>query len=345
MGKALRLAKHLVLRGAALSGIERAVRDSGWRERRLLILCYHGLSLADEHLWSDLYVTAAHLAKRLDILRAADYNVLPLDEGIQGLYAGTLPRRSVAITFDDGFADFYIKAQPLLRDSGAPAVVYLTTYYTTDQRPVFDPLLSYLLWKGQGKQIRIQGPLEGSIVVPSSPQSRDLLHRRIRAHAQRTGWTADEKDVVASDVSQQIGYDLDALRARRSFHLMSPDELSALDTDLIDVQLHTHRHRTPRDEALFTREIVDNVDAISRLMPRRPRPTHFCYPSGDYDLAFLPWLRRLGVESATTCDHGIASRNDDPLLLPRFLDSMHVPEFVFRSWLAGTAALIPRRSS
>jgi peptidoglycan/xylan/chitin deacetylase (PgdA/CDA1 family) len=50
---------------------------------------------------------------RLQALRA-EANVLPLDEGLKRLAAGTLPDRSVAVTVDDGFSDFYARGWPLL---------------------------------------------------------------------------------------------------------------------------------------------------------------------------------------------------------------------------------------
>ena len=337
--------KHTALRFAALTGIEDVLRDSTWRSNRLLILCYHGLSLSDEHLWSNLYVTPDHLAERLRVLEETGSTIVPFGDGVRRLYEGSLPPRSVAVTFDDGFADFYFKAYPLLREFGTPSVVYLSTYYVTDQRPVFDPLVSYLLWKGQGRQLRLQGPLDKTVEIPRAVGPRIRLVKMILNHARKVGWSAEEKDKVADDLSAQIRFDLDALRARRSFFLMSQSEVAELDPDLIDIQLHTHRHRTPRDETRFVAEVVDNRRAIRELMPDRPVPTHFCYPSGDYDRMFIPWLRNEGVVSATTCDTGMASRRADPLLLPRLIDTMHLPDFVFRSWLAGTADLVPRRSA
>jgi len=342
-GILLRAAKNTILLAAAATGVDKAIRNSAWRRRRLLILCYHGLSLADEHEWSDLYVTADHLQDRLNLLLRTGYHILPLDEGVRRLYDGTLPSRSVAITFDDGFADFYLKGHPILCDLSVPSVLYLTTYYATKQLPVFNPLLSYLLWKGQGRTLALPGALDGAVEIPRSPSRRATIHAHLLAHARQVGWSAEEKDAIANDISAQIRFDIGELRARRSFYLMSAAELADLDPNVVDIQLHTHRHRTPRDEDQFVRELIDNREAIRRLVPERRIPTHFCYPSGDYDVAFLPWLRREGVVSATTCEAGIAGHYHDPLLLPRFLDSMETPRFLFESWLAGTASFLPRR--
>jgi peptidoglycan/xylan/chitin deacetylase (PgdA/CDA1 family) len=84
---------------------------------------------------------------------------------------------------------------------------------------------------------------------------------------------------------------------------------------------------------LFTREIRDNRDRIREFTGHEA--VHFCYPSGDYAPEFLPWLRELGVRSATTCETGLASPHSEPLLLPRVLDGEQVTPVEFESWLCG----------
>jgi peptidoglycan/xylan/chitin deacetylase (PgdA/CDA1 family) len=64
----------------------------------------------------------------------------------------------------------------------------------------------------------------------------------------------------------------------------------------VDVQLHAHRHRTPEDEVLFREEIQENRSRIRELTATEP--IQFCYPSGVYSPAFLPWLRTERVVSA-----------------------------------------------
>jgi len=103
--------------------------SSDWRRRRLMILCYHGVSQLDEHEWSNLYVSTEHLRHRFDLLRSEGYCILTLDEGIRRLYDRTLPPRAVSITFDDGAVDFYRQAYPVLKEFGFHATLYLTTFY------------------------------------------------------------------------------------------------------------------------------------------------------------------------------------------------------------------------
>src|SRR6266581_3912669 len=48
MRKQIRRAALHLLRN---TGVFRLLRESEWRRQRLLILCYHGISLEDEHQW------------------------------------------------------------------------------------------------------------------------------------------------------------------------------------------------------------------------------------------------------------------------------------------------------
>src|SRR5215210_7154551 len=149
--------KQATLGTLKTSGVFRLVENSRWRQSRLLILAYHGISLDDEHEWNpSLYITPARFRRRMQLLRDSNCTVLPLGEALRSLYDENLPERSVALTFDDGNYDFLREAQPVLREFDFPATVYLTTYYSLNPRPVFDVICSYLLWKGRNQQLDLK---------------------------------------------------------------------------------------------------------------------------------------------------------------------------------------------
>ena len=84
----LKFLKNNTLHIARGLGIFRTVASSRWRQQRLLILCYHGLSLKDEHKWRSLYVTAGFFRRRLEILARQKYHALPLNDAVRMLSEG-----------------------------------------------------------------------------------------------------------------------------------------------------------------------------------------------------------------------------------------------------------------
>ena len=341
----LKAIKQRTLNAARRSGLTSLARDSRWRGRRLLILGYHGVSATDEHEWdSELYVPREFLRSRFVALRDGGYEVLPLSQAVSRLYDGTLPSRAVALTFDDGAADFHSQVRPLLVEFGYPATVYLTTYYAQTQRPVFNTMLRYVLWKGRDRTLDAPDLLESPEPVSlRTREERESVFSAIMRRCLRDELSGADKDAIIGSVAECIGVDYQTIRARRTLCLMSAEEVASLPRDLIDVQLHTHRHRVPTEREPFMREIVDNRRAIAS-MTNGANATHFCYPSGVTHPAFRGWLSEMGVTSATTCFPGIASSASDPLLLPRLIDTMHLAPVEFEGWLTGASAFLPRRT-
>lgn len=339
----LRKAKLAALGLLKNAGAFELVADSGWRRRRLLILCYHGISLEDEHQWRpQLYMPVELLQQRLETLRAMRCSVLPLGEALTRLWHGDLPPRSVAITFDDGTYDFYKQAYPLLKKHAYPVTVYQTTYYTDHEIPIFNLTCSYMLWKRRGEQLNSSREL--GLSEPMDLRTELGRHRIVRGLielSERENLTGGQKNELARRLAQALGIDYSAVTAKRILQLMNPQELAAVGRDGVDVQLHSHRHRTPEEEVLFRREISENRDRIRALTGTQP--THFCYPSGVYRREFLEWLNQENVVSATTCDAGLVSRHDDRFLLPRFVDTTGRTQLEFESWLSGVGSLIAVR--
>jgi peptidoglycan/xylan/chitin deacetylase (PgdA/CDA1 family) len=339
----LKKLKQTTLRSLKTVGVSTMVHNSRWRRERLLILAYHGISVLDEHEWNHTqYMPADVFRLRLQQLKDSRCAVLPLPEAVERLYRNDLPDRAVAITFDDGTADFYARAFPLIREFEVPVTLYLTTFYTHYQRPVFDLMISYLLWKGRKESLCLKSLTnEDATLNLSSLDAQESARVAILRFAHQQNFSAEEKDELGQKLARSLNADYEFLLAKRIMQNLAPAEVTELAAGGIDIQLHTHRHRTPNDRKLFMREIEDNRQSIHALTGKHA--THFCYPSGAYRRAFLPWLKEAGVVSATTCEPGFASAAADRLLLPRVLDNPALSPIEFESWLTGVSAALPRR--
>jgi peptidoglycan/xylan/chitin deacetylase (PgdA/CDA1 family) len=88
---------------------------------RLPILLYHGVGPPPLDPFA---VTPARFAEHMDALRAAGRRPLTIGELAREL---PLPADAVAVTFDDGTADFSEHAWPILRERGLPVTLYVTS--------------------------------------------------------------------------------------------------------------------------------------------------------------------------------------------------------------------------
>lgn len=339
--KTARRVRHAALAGFCAVGGFRWIADSAWRQRHLSILCYHGVSLQDEHEWDpELFIPRALLRRRFEILRDRGYTVLPLNESLVRCANDTLPPRSVVLTFDDGLSDFAQVVAPMLAEFGFPATVYVTTYYSEKQWPVVPPILSYLLWKA-GERLRgFEWPTAGIQRMPMGdlPTFRRQVFARIAHLANERAMSGYERWELTKSLANRLPVDLGAIERQRILHIMTGDEIRAVASNGVDVQLHTHRHRVPRDAAGFDAEIMENQQRLEALTGRRPE--HFCYPSGVVVPECLPWLRRLGIRSAVTCEPGLHSADANPLLIKRFIDTSLQSEVMFESWISGVGAVL-----
>ena len=343
----LKPAKKALLNFVRSSGGLGVLARSGWRHNRILILGYHGVSLADEHVWDpSLFVTPDFLRRRFQLIKDNHCNVLPLHEAVVRLSQGTLPEKTVVITFDDGFYNFYGSAFPIIKDSDFPVTLYLTTFYSGYNRPVFATAASYLLWSAGSRKLSLDPVLgidEGTTFDLSIAADRKKAHARLVAFALKSNLSAETKDGILAKLCDELEIDFDAFCKRRAFQLLNASEIRYLSQQGLDIQLHTHRHRVPVDQDLFSEEIEKNRSFIQELTGG---PTqHFCYPSGVFDKQFPSWLRSLDVITAVTSAPGLVNQNTSPYRLPRIIDSALLSEVEFEGWLSGFSQLLPSRSS
>jgi len=338
----LRNIKTASLRLFRGSGVLARAESSRWRQRQLLILCYHGISQHDEHHWRPrLYMAREQFDRRLQMLKHGGYAVLPLADAICRLYAKDLPPKSVVLTFDDGCRDFYSQAYPRIRAAGFPVTVYQSTYYVERQWPVFNLICSYMLWKSRSRPLPSDSDLGlgGSMEIATEDGRRRVVQHLLHITEQRK-FTGEQKNQLAGKLAALLGVDFQALVTSRILHLMNPAEIGELAGDGVDFQLHTHRHCVPAERSLFQKEIRENRRLLQEITGLSA--VHFCYPGGEPQAHVLPWLAEEGVISATTCEPGLASVEDDRLLLPRFVDATPVAAIEFESWLSGIGGLISR---
>jgi peptidoglycan/xylan/chitin deacetylase (PgdA/CDA1 family) len=309
---------------------------------RLRILCYHGFSLGDEHeVAPHVFMQRQTFARRLRILKKRGLPVIPLQEAVQRLKDGRISKAETVLTFDDGWASNLTVGAPLLQSFGYPAAIYVTTEHLVAGTEVFNVLLFYMLCRSKVRSFALTGlhpEIDGSYQIGANP---DKLRVQISLAAQRAYPKLVDRQQLLVPIANALGMDIRGLLSNERFQLLRATEIAELDRRGLDIQLHTHTHYLPADSfEHMSAEIEDNRRALRELLGKTPR--HFCYPSGEYEPQHLDWLRRLGIESATTCEPGLNDKNTDLLQLKRYLDSDTASDIMFEAEVSGARYLIQR---
>src|SRR5262245_53406406 len=213
--------------------------------RQLRILCYHGLSLNDEHRFQPrLFMRPEQFRRRMKSLRAYRFPVLSLDEALERLWRGDLPRNATVITFDDGFFSNYSRGLDILREFDIPATIYVTTYYAVKERPVFRLVVRYLFWKTDRRTLELESLGLGwdEMVDLTNPESRDRWMWKVIEYAERQ-LDEERRERLARKIAEQLGLSYDELYETRSLSLMTAEEIRVAAEAGVSIQLHTHRHR------------------------------------------------------------------------------------------------------
>jgi peptidoglycan/xylan/chitin deacetylase (PgdA/CDA1 family) len=261
--------------------------------------------------------------------------VIALDEAVTGLAANALPRCATVITIDDGWYGTYRHMVDALVEAGMPATLYACTYYIRHQRPVFTVAVGYVVSRAGARALDLDTLIpdggHGTVDLGAPGAAAGAVDALI-AHGESLASDDHRQDLLAR-LAAGLDVDLDALARDRLVSMMNEAELAEAAARGVDVQLHTHRHRFPREPRALEREIADNRAVIEPLRGGPAR--HLCYPSGVYDREAFPLLARLDVRSATTTEQGLNDAGRECLALRRLMDGEVVSGLEFEAEMSG----------
>lgn len=289
---------------------------------------YHRVADLPRDPWG-LAVAPARFAEQLDVLRR-QRTVLPLDDLIARLRAGSLANDAVAVTFDDGYADNLHNARPALAAADVPATLFLASALVGSSRGFWwDELTQMILARETpvATEVDLLGHVVAMHLAGPEPGDRDPAWRawqepktrRQRAYVatwQRLqGLAPQAQGRAMAAVRDQLG-DQGTCEAAR---VMTAEEVRAMVADgLVRLGGHTAHH--PALPALLPAEqrseVLAGRHAIERLTGDRVRG--FAYPYGATCEQTRAIVAECGFEWAcTTAADAPMHDRSDPYALPR----------------------------
>ena len=276
------------------TGMDRVVGSLSGARRMPLVIGYHRVvedfTSSAQTAIPSLLVSRRMLERHLDWI-GRRYRFVDLNELGARLASGRALNEPVAaITFDDGYRDFYDHALPVLRKKGVPAALFVVTDLVGTSRAQIHDRLYTLLAQRQGRDVGYQ-----SMRKLIETLSASALEKTIEG-------LKTEASMPQQDFSPPVTWEM----------------LDRIHSAGIVVGSHTKTHIVMTNE---TRECVLDETAASREeLERRLGTTvqHFAYPSGIYNAASVSAVAAAGYRFGyTTCTH---RSTEHPLLtVPRTL--------------------------
>ncbi len=314
------------------------------------ILCYHRVlnTTIDPML---LCISKENFEQQLIYLKQ-NYNPVSLNNLADMHENQRMETNSIALTFDDGYADNLINALPLLEKYEIPATIFVASGQIDSPHEFWwDELERILLGKpNEHWPFAIQVPIKylkkkwqvkpqdnqtlnsdkelgWDVTKPYTPSPRHLAYRELHAILKPLSHHHQSNAIAA------ICRQLNTQTAGRSENLaLTTPQLQTLSlSKYIDIGAHTVNH--PQLSALTDDEQVEEIkESKIRLEQIIGKTiTNFSYPYGG-SLDYTPMTKQIcidaGFKNACANIPGVVTESQKPIAIDRF----QLPRFLVRNW-------------
>ena len=240
------------------------------------------------------------------------FTVMPLPNAVSWLSAGALPANALSITFDDGYADNFEIALPILLRHGMSATFFVASAYVDGGRMWNDTVIEAIR-RCSGDSIDLAVAGLGRFELASAVDRRHTIDAVLHALKHRA---PPERDGMARAVAEIADAPLpDDL-------MMTSAQVKGLRDAGMTIGAHTRSHPilAVLDDSTAQDEIEDGRRDLEDMIG--DRVDLFAYPNGkpgiDYSQRDVSMVRALGFRAAVSTAPGSIRTGEDLYQIPRF---------------------------
>ena len=306
-------AKRMVARGCRGLGVDRLVRR--FSPGRFVILMFHRVVPAAslETSANASLMVSREVFRRMAETLARQSHCLPLRQAFALAETGAVYAKPVvAITFDDGYGDFYETVFPILRELGLPATMFLPTGFLDHP--------DWFFW-WDAVEAFFAAPRDLDRFVGSSLPEVFLREFLAATEAPLPARTAAfiRGPLRRLDPAERSRFlAMLPVRAESRPAMLSWDQVREMTgSGLVDFAAHGVTHPL-LDELESARALEEVLVSKKRIEAETGRPvTAFAYPAGCVPDSYKEILTQAPIDLAVTTRFGSNNAHSDPLLLRR----------------------------
>lgn len=282
------------------------------RNPKLLVITYHRVKPETGPNPLNTIISTETFVKQVDRL-AGKIPVISLEDAVSQCRKGQIKRGIQAVlSFDDGYADNYEVAFPILKRKGLPAVFFLSTGYISKGSPLWDSEVILRILDTKAERIDAGSYVSGK----TGSESLTSFAFRVFDELKSKDFPTVEKTVSYLKEKRSPGYD------SRGDHCMGWNQAAEMAEAGMEIGAHgvTHRSlsRIPLPEAI--EEIRESKSAVEK---NTGRPClNFAFPFGsrkDYSDALIGEVKKAGFNTCLLNIHGYNHMRPDFFSLRRII--------------------------
>lgn len=308
--------KHLLKRQLALAPVWRLV--SRRFRPAAVVLAYHRVGPPDAPFRK---VTIGNFRAQMAWLRRHCTVLHPSE--LRGALDPPARRCPVMVTFDDGYADYFEHAVPILREFGVPAVNFVATQFIDDGAPFWWDRVDLACQRTRRPSVVL--PWRQERFATATAADRMRLYRECQRHL-KTLADAD-KNALLPRVFAALAVPPADLELPRQ--VMTWDQMrSSRDVTTYGGHLHSH----PLVSRIEPRQLERELETSHQRMTDElgERPTLFAYPDGDITPEAKAAVRRHGYRIAFGILEGLVTRQSDWYAVARLTGPATVADLAWR---------------
>jgi len=323
LGHAALTVKRTAATALHRSGLLWPMRRTALRGRAV-VLMYHRVlpsaAMAVTRSHPGIVVSAESFDRQMALL-VRHFQPLPLDAFVERLESNRpFEDRSCLVTFDDGWADTYATAWPILAHHSVPATVFMPTRFIGSSSVFWQEEITDLLG-----QIRARSVADAAFGLTAAPALASLglgdVHaaaanaREISTAVNRLKGRADTEDgSLSAKLRQLLGGDVATNPVDRFMSWEQAREMAAAG---IAFGSHGVSHRllsalSPED---VRTEVFESRATLEREVPSASRV--FCYPNGSWTPGVADIVAEGGYRAAFSTARGTVACGDARFSLRR----------------------------
>ena len=279
------------------------------KQKKLFILIYHQV-LDQPDFMREGEVDKTAFNWQMTLL-SKYFNVMPLHEALEKLANDTLPPRATCITFDDGYANNFTNALPILLANKLSATFFIASGYLDGGRMWNDSVIESIRIM-QSTDLNLTGIGLRNYDI-STPEKKAQASLDILQHL---------KHLLPEIRTQHTGYITSLVKELPENLMLTSDQLVKLHESGMEIGGHTVTHPilAKLSPDAVRQEVSDNKKHLEQLLNTTLR--FFAYPNGKPDRDYLPdqvqLVKECGYLAAISTQVGLADKQNDRWQLPRF---------------------------